>query len=90
MVESHGEYVESHPHIEELSNQVTSLERLNTYRPYNESHPVFVLTGTSFTRKTTILHPPMRFQQVPWSNELPLEKKELNAIIGTWFTLWRD
>ncbi|GKC90857.1 hypothetical protein Tco_1151506 [Tanacetum coccineum] len=28
--------------------------------------------------------------QVPWSNERPLEKKELNAIIGAWFTLWRD
>ncbi|GJU11980.1 tyrosine-protein kinase, non-receptor Jak2 [Tanacetum coccineum] len=28
--------------------------------------------------------------EVPWSNERPLENKELNAIIGTWFTLWRD
>ncbi|GJW16376.1 ABC transporter C family member 12-like protein [Tanacetum coccineum] len=28
--------------------------------------------------------------QVPWSNERPLENKELNAIIGAWFTLWRD
>nr|GEX07816.1 hypothetical protein [Tanacetum cinerariifolium] len=27
---------------------------------------------------------------VPWSNERPLENKELNAIIGDWFTLWRD
>ncbi|GJX97270.1 hypothetical protein Tco_0353068 [Tanacetum coccineum] len=27
---------------------------------------------------------------VPWSNEQPLENKELNAIIGTWFTLWLD
>ncbi|GKA42430.1 pescadillo [Tanacetum coccineum] len=27
---------------------------------------------------------------IPWSNERPLEKKELNAIIGAWFTLWRD
>ncbi|GJX46863.1 hypothetical protein Tco_0272053, partial [Tanacetum coccineum] len=27
---------------------------------------------------------------VPWSNERPLENKELNAIIGAWFTLWRD
>ncbi|GJT63701.1 hypothetical protein Tco_1015181 [Tanacetum coccineum] len=26
----------------------------------------------------------------PWSNERPLENKELNAIIGSWFTLWRD
>ncbi|GJR08225.1 ABC transporter C family member 12-like protein, partial [Tanacetum coccineum] len=25
--------------------------------------------------------------QVPWSNERPLENKELNAIIGAWFTL---
>ncbi|GJT05329.1 hypothetical protein Tco_0839791 [Tanacetum coccineum] len=25
---------------------------------------------------------------VPWTNERPLEK-ELNAIIGAWFTLWR-
>ncbi|GJW79549.1 pescadillo [Tanacetum coccineum] len=29
-------------------------------------------------------------REVPWSNERPLEKKELNAIIGAWFTLWRD
>ncbi|GJU14005.1 putative reverse transcriptase domain-containing protein [Tanacetum coccineum] len=27
---------------------------------------------------------------VPWSNERPLEKKELNTITGAWFTLWRD
>ncbi|GKB65767.1 hypothetical protein Tco_0927179 [Tanacetum coccineum] len=27
---------------------------------------------------------------VAWTNERPLENKELNAIIGTWFTLWRD
>ncbi|GKB73395.1 ribonuclease H-like domain-containing protein, partial [Tanacetum coccineum] len=26
--------------------------------------------------------------QVPWSNERPLENKELNAIIRAWFTLW--
>ncbi|GJT56177.1 pyrophosphate--fructose 6-phosphate 1-phosphotransferase subunit alpha [Tanacetum coccineum] len=31
-------------------------------------------------------HPNM----VPWSNERPLENKELNAIIGAWFTLWRN
>nr|GEZ08775.1 ulp1 protease family, C-terminal catalytic domain-containing protein [Tanacetum cinerariifolium] len=29
-------------------------------------------------------------KKVPWSNERPLENKELNAIIGAWFTLWRD
>ncbi|GJY81062.1 hypothetical protein Tco_0493813 [Tanacetum coccineum] len=28
--------------------------------------------------------------KVPWSNKRPLENKELNAIIGAWFTLWRD
>nr|GEY67738.1 ulp1 protease family, C-terminal catalytic domain-containing protein [Tanacetum cinerariifolium] len=27
---------------------------------------------------------------VPWTNEHPLENRELNAVIGTWFTLWRD
>ncbi|GKC50833.1 hypothetical protein Tco_1073578, partial [Tanacetum coccineum] len=27
---------------------------------------------------------------VSWSNERPLENKELKAIIGAWFTLWRD
>ncbi|GKB19535.1 hypothetical protein Tco_0853458 [Tanacetum coccineum] len=27
---------------------------------------------------------------VPWSNERSLENKELNAIIGALFTLWRD
>ncbi|GKC00473.1 hypothetical protein Tco_0986609 [Tanacetum coccineum] len=27
---------------------------------------------------------------VPWTNEHPFEKRELNAIIGAWFTLWRD
>ncbi|GJX62426.1 ulp1 protease family, C-terminal catalytic domain-containing protein [Tanacetum coccineum] len=26
---------------------------------------------------------------VPWNNERPLDTKELNAIIGAWFTLWR-
>ncbi|GKD92623.1 hypothetical protein Tco_1372460 [Tanacetum coccineum] len=31
-----------------------------------------------------------RCEQVPWTNERPLENKELNAIIGAWFTLWRD
>ncbi|GJX09661.1 NAC domain-containing protein 82-like protein [Tanacetum coccineum] len=30
------------------------------------------------------------FDLVPWSNERPLKNKELNAIIGAWFTLWRD
>ncbi|GJZ54168.1 hypothetical protein Tco_0609053 [Tanacetum coccineum] len=29
-------------------------------------------------------------RKVPWSNERLLENKELNAIIGVWFTLWRD
>nr|GEX82686.1 homeobox protein knotted-1-like LET6 isoform X1 [Tanacetum cinerariifolium] len=28
--------------------------------------------------------------KVPWSNEHPLENKELNAIIIAWVTLWRD
>ncbi|GJS82720.1 putative nucleotidyltransferase, ribonuclease H [Tanacetum coccineum] len=28
--------------------------------------------------------------EVPWSNERPLKNKELNVIIGAWFTLWRD
>nr|GEX87825.1 ulp1 protease family, C-terminal catalytic domain-containing protein [Tanacetum cinerariifolium] len=28
--------------------------------------------------------------EVPWTNERPLENRELNAIIGAWFTLWRD
>ncbi|GJR83209.1 DEAD-box ATP-dependent RNA helicase 53, mitochondrial-like protein [Tanacetum coccineum] len=28
--------------------------------------------------------------EVSWSNKRPLENKELNAIIGAWFTLWRD
>ncbi|GKE36331.1 hypothetical protein Tco_1459736, partial [Tanacetum coccineum] len=27
---------------------------------------------------------------VSWSNERPLGNKELNAIIGAWFTLWGD
>ncbi|GJU33902.1 hypothetical protein Tco_1182256 [Tanacetum coccineum] len=27
---------------------------------------------------------------VLWSNERLLENKELNAIIGAWFTLWQD
>ncbi|GKD20072.1 hypothetical protein Tco_1221775, partial [Tanacetum coccineum] len=26
--------------------------------------------------------------RVPWTNERPLENRELNAIIGAWFTLW--
>nr|GEY54350.1 pescadillo homolog [Tanacetum cinerariifolium] len=29
-------------------------------------------------------------REVPWSNERPLENKELNATIDTWFTLWQD
>ncbi|GJR80281.1 hypothetical protein Tco_0151066 [Tanacetum coccineum] len=32
----------------------------------------------------------LAFKQVPWINELPLENKELNTIIGAWFTLWRE
>nr|GEY02245.1 ulp1 protease family, C-terminal catalytic domain-containing protein [Tanacetum cinerariifolium] len=28
--------------------------------------------------------------KVSWTNERPLENRELNAIIGAWFTLWRD
>ncbi|GKC04767.1 hypothetical protein Tco_0996377 [Tanacetum coccineum] len=28
--------------------------------------------------------------KVPWSNERSLENKELNAIVGVGFTLWRD
>nr|GEU29354.1 cleavage and polyadenylation specificity factor subunit 1 [Tanacetum cinerariifolium] len=30
------------------------------------------------------------YNLVPWTNERPLENRELNAIIGAWFTLWRD
>ncbi|GJS46488.1 transcription factor PIF1 [Tanacetum coccineum] len=29
-------------------------------------------------------------REVPWSNERLLENKELNAVIGAWFTLWQD
>ncbi|GJV41368.1 hypothetical protein Tco_1419808 [Tanacetum coccineum] len=28
--------------------------------------------------------------RVPWTNERPSENRELNAIIGAWFTFWRD
>ncbi|GKB15367.1 probable acyl-[acyl-carrier-protein]--UDP-N-acetylglucosamine O-acyltransferase, mitochondrial isoform X1 [Tanacetum coccineum] len=28
--------------------------------------------------------------EAPWTNERPLESRELNAFIGAWFTLWRD
>ncbi|GJW60786.1 ulp1 protease family, C-terminal catalytic domain-containing protein [Tanacetum coccineum] len=27
---------------------------------------------------------------VLWCNERPLDKKELNAVVGAWFNLWRD
>ncbi|GKB01597.1 ulp1 protease family, C-terminal catalytic domain-containing protein, partial [Tanacetum coccineum] len=27
---------------------------------------------------------------VPWCNERSLDKKELNAVVGAWFNLWRD
>ncbi|GJS41088.1 diacylglycerol kinase 4-like protein [Tanacetum coccineum] len=33
---------------------------------------------------------PEYLEKVHWTNERPLENIELNAIIGTWFTLWRD
>ncbi|GKD91583.1 hypothetical protein Tco_1367090, partial [Tanacetum coccineum] len=29
-------------------------------------------------------------KKVPWCNERSLDKKELNAVVGAWFNLWRD
>ncbi|GKC25661.1 crotonase superfamily protein [Tanacetum coccineum] len=29
-------------------------------------------------------------RSVPWNNERTLDTKELNAIIGAWFTIWRQ
>ncbi|GJR11467.1 retrovirus-related pol polyprotein from transposon TNT 1-94 [Tanacetum coccineum] len=62
---------------------------------------IIVLSDNIFALKKYVkkLHKPMvhrgirRYDQieaVPWSNERPLDNKELNAIIGAWFTLWRD
>ncbi|GJT53975.1 hypothetical protein Tco_0989029, partial [Tanacetum coccineum] len=31
--------------------------------------------------------PSVSIAEVPWTNERPLENRELNAIIGAWFTL---
>ncbi|GJW48590.1 hypothetical protein Tco_0080236 [Tanacetum coccineum] len=46
--------------------------------------------GHSKLRVTTVTRRWVETADVPWSNERPLENKELNAIIGAWFTLWRD
>ncbi|GJT22028.1 common plant regulatory factor 1-like protein isoform X1 [Tanacetum coccineum] len=70
----HAERFYNHPSTAS-SRRWSNLSRW-VLREYNEVHPLFRhrCPGCS----------------VPWSNERPLESKELNAIIGTWFTLWRD
>ncbi|GJV42290.1 hypothetical protein Tco_1420730 [Tanacetum coccineum] len=49
--------------------------------------PTVVLVGASYGPLTSGIY---ELIQVPWTNERPLENRELNAIIGAWFTLWRD
>nr|GEZ58028.1 ulp1 protease family, C-terminal catalytic domain-containing protein [Tanacetum cinerariifolium] len=48
------------------------------------------LSMTGPPRKEAGAGLPIEGIEVPWSNERPLENKELNMIIGAWFTLWRD
>ncbi|GJW55249.1 hypothetical protein Tco_0099334 [Tanacetum coccineum] len=56
---------------------------------------LYHLKGHSSQNKVGFLNPGMITADscfyekwVPWSNERLLENKELNAIIGAWFTLW--
>ncbi|GJZ89333.1 endonuclease V [Tanacetum coccineum] len=53
-------------------------------------HRVSLASAVEVVRITFKYRVPEPIRQVPWSNERPLENKELNAIIGAWFTLWRD
>ncbi|GKD50726.1 hypothetical protein Tco_1279702, partial [Tanacetum coccineum] len=46
--------------------------------------------GNAVIKKNLETLPLETFDSVHWTNERPLENIELNAIIGTWFTLWRD
>nr|GEY65252.1 retrovirus-related Pol polyprotein from transposon 17.6 [Tanacetum cinerariifolium] len=45
--------------------------------------------GAVLMQKEKVIAYASRQLKVPWSNERPLEIKELNMIIGAWFTLWR-
>ncbi|GKA93283.1 reverse transcriptase domain-containing protein [Tanacetum coccineum] len=49
--------------------------------------PTVVPVGASYGPLTSGIY---ELIQVPWTNERLLENRELNAIIGAWFTLWRD
>nr|GEX47477.1 RNA-directed DNA polymerase, eukaryota [Tanacetum cinerariifolium] len=60
MVKSHGENVESHPHNEKLWSKITPPNRGNTFRVYNASDPVFLLTQTPSTRSASTSHPQVK------------------------------
>ncbi|GJY50507.1 hypothetical protein Tco_0441354 [Tanacetum coccineum] len=71
---SRGDYAE--PYAIRVNKEV--------FRQADESY--FAINATDIIELLTN----KELEIVPWSNESPFEKKELNAIIGAWFTLWRD
>nr|GEW90194.1 RNA-directed DNA polymerase, eukaryota, reverse transcriptase zinc-binding domain protein [Tanacetum cinerariifolium] len=58
---------------------------------YNVTNKILNVSGVEKVQLSSMLEQVMvLLHLVPWTNERPLENRELNAIIGAWFMLWRD
>ncbi|GJV52746.1 auxin transport protein BIG [Tanacetum coccineum] len=65
--------------------------RCEELHSYNVTNKILNVSGVEKVQLSSLLEQVMvLLHMVPWTNERPLENRELNAIIGAWFTLWRD
>ncbi|GJT17673.1 hypothetical protein Tco_0876379 [Tanacetum coccineum] len=69
---------------------VTTNEQPSVEATHKDEAPVVILTRAFRGVDKATLAFGKAHCKVPWTNERPLENRELNAIIGAWFTLWRD
>ncbi|GKE09594.1 probable mitochondrial-processing peptidase subunit beta, mitochondrial [Tanacetum coccineum] len=74
MVHSALEAVKHEDLVEQVKNTFTKLSANPT-------------TTTQLVEKEPVI---FTGSEVPWNNERTLDTKELNAIIGAWFTIWRQ
>ncbi|GKC28437.1 hypothetical protein Tco_1035731 [Tanacetum coccineum] len=67
---------------------VTTNEQPSVEATHKDEAPVVILTRAFRSVDKATLAFGKAHCKVPWTNERSLENRELNAIIGVWFTLW--
>ncbi|GJY06851.1 hypothetical protein Tco_0373905 [Tanacetum coccineum] len=76
--------------LEGVKPLVTTNEQPSVEATHKDEAPVVILTRAFRGVDKATLAFGKAHCKVSWTNEGLLENKELNAIIGAWFTLWRD